>query len=203
MVKKAIGGLLAIITGLVFFLALLTLPANAHRSQHVNGWFEEFRLLAIPLVLFLSCALLWKLDPWEGRASVMPGLRLIVTRLHKRAQTLSNTRKIPGSGITGLVPGGTIAFYAGRLYQQRVRLDNELFLNSMTLRLVEPGKTNKVSAFRARDQECIRMLNGMERTLEKLLPESGRRWPNACVREDTGSDDACPCGFPEPPLPVP
>jgi four helix bundle protein len=31
--------------------------------------------------------------------------------------------------------------------------------------------------FRERYQECIRMLNGMERTLEKHLPERDRRWP--------------------------
>ena len=28
------------------------------------------------------------------------------------------------------------------------------------------------------------MLNGMERTLEKQLPESDRRWPDLSVRED-------------------
>ena len=31
--------------------------------------------------------------------------------------------------------------------------------------------------FRERYQECIRMLNGMERTLERQLPERERRWP--------------------------
>ena len=30
---------------------------------------------------------------------------------------------------------------------------------------------------RDRYEECIRMLNGLERTLEKHLPESERRWP--------------------------
>jgi len=30
---------------------------------------------------------------------------------------------------------------------------------------------------RERYKECIRMLNGMERTLEKNLPECDRRWP--------------------------
>jgi four helix bundle protein len=52
--------------------------------------------------------------------------------------------------------------------------------------------------YRARYQECIRMLNGMERTLEKQLPASDRRWPDASVREDVADYDACPCGFPEP-----
>jgi len=32
-------------------------------------------------------------------------------------------------------------------------------------------------AYRQRYKECIRMLNGMERTLEKKLPESDRHWP--------------------------
>lgn len=51
---------------------------------------------------------------------------------------------------------------------------------------------------RARYQECIRMLNGMERTLEKQLPESDRRWPNLSVREDSENYGSSPCGFPEP-----
>jgi len=51
---------------------------------------------------------------------------------------------------------------------------------------------------RARYQECIRMLNGMERTLEKQLPESDRRWPDSAVREGREDYDACPPGFPEP-----
>jgi four helix bundle protein len=52
--------------------------------------------------------------------------------------------------------------------------------------------------YRARHQECIRMLNGMERTLEKPLPESDRRWPNSSVREDAEDYGDCPRGFPEP-----
>ena len=40
-------------------------------------------------------------------------------------------------------------------------------------------------SFRLQYQECIRMLNGMERTLEKQLPESDRRWP--AMQEDSGS----------------
>ena len=34
-------------------------------------------------------------------------------------------------------------------------------------------------AFRERYQECVRMLNGLERTLERQLPPDQRRWPNA------------------------
>ena len=52
--------------------------------------------------------------------------------------------------------------------------------------------------YRARYQECIRILNGMERSLEKQLPESDRRWSNSSVRVDADDHGACPLGFPEP-----
>jgi four helix bundle protein len=52
--------------------------------------------------------------------------------------------------------------------------------------------------YRARYQECIRMLNGMERTLEKQLPEADRRWPASSVQEDVETYDSCPPGFPDP-----
>ena len=55
--------------------------------------------------------------------------------------------------------------------------------------------------YRARYQECIRMLNGMERTLEKQLPEADRRWPHSSVREDPEDYSSCPPGFPEPRTP--
>ena len=42
------------------------------------------------------------------------------------------------------------------------------------------------------------MLNGMERTLEKQLPESDRRWPQSSVREAGEDYGAAPPGFPEP-----
>jgi len=32
-------------------------------------------------------------------------------------------------------------------------------------------------AYRSRYKECIRMLNGLEKSLERQLPESERRWP--------------------------
>ena len=32
------------------------------------------------------------------------------------------------------------------------------------------------STYRGRYKECIRMLNGLEKSLEKQLPESERRW---------------------------
>src|SRR5215217_1682218 len=36
--------------------------------------------------------------------------------------------------------------------------------------------------YRARYHECVRMLNGMERTLEQQLPPSDRRWPDPPAR---------------------
>ena len=51
--------------------------------------------------------------------------------------------------------------------------------------------------YRERYKECIRMLNGMERTLEKQLPESARRWPRPSVSEEAEDYDA-DVGFPEP-----
>ena len=32
-------------------------------------------------------------------------------------------------------------------------------------------------SYRSRYKECIRMLNGLEKTLEKQLPKGGQRWP--------------------------
>lgn len=52
--------------------------------------------------------------------------------------------------------------------------------------------------FRVRYQECIRMLNGLERTLEKQIPESERRWPQSSVHEDVEDYGSVPPGFPEP-----
>ena len=47
------------------------------------------------------------------------------------------------------------------------------------------------------------MLNGMERTLEKQLPESDRRWPQVAVREDPADYGNSPPGFPDPLNPEP
>jgi four helix bundle protein len=38
---------------------------------------------------------------------------------------------------------------------------------------IEPSVYN---SYRGRYKECIRMLNGLEKSLEKNLPESERRW---------------------------
>ena len=52
-------------------------------------------------------------------------------------------------------------------------------------------------AFRGRYKECIRMLNGLERTLERKLPERERRWQ---VTEESAvygsNDDMHPRGWP-------
>lgn len=57
--------------------------------------------------------------------------------------------------------------------------------------------------YRNRYQECIRMLNGIERTLERQLPESERRWPQTSIREDDASFDTSPSGFPSTANPEP
>lgn len=53
-------------------------------------------------------------------------------------------------------------------------------------------------AYRARYKECIRMLNGIERVLERQLPEPDRRWPASSIREDPAQYGTCPPGFPDP-----
>jgi four helix bundle protein len=55
-------------------------------------------------------------------------------------------------------------------------------------------------AYRNRYKECIRMLNGMERTLEQQLPESDRRWPSSIVEETSAEYVGFP---PEPSSPEP
>ena len=52
--------------------------------------------------------------------------------------------------------------------------------------------------YRARYQECIRMRNGMDRTLETQLPAPDRRWPQSSVQEDAEDSGATHRGFPEP-----
>ena len=38
-------------------------------------------------------------------------------------------------------------------------------------------ETSVYGAYRSRCKECIRMLNGLEKSLEKHLSEAERRWP--------------------------
>ena len=47
-------------------------------------------------------------------------------------------------------------------------------------------------------QECLRMLNCMEPTLEMQLPESDRRWSQPSLQEESENHGARPTGFPEP-----
>ncbi len=52
-------------------------------------------------------------------------------------------------------------------------------------------------AFRERYKECIRMLNGLEKTLERKLPDKERRWQVAEESEVYSvAGDACPRGWP-------
>jgi four helix bundle protein len=44
---------------------------------------------------------------------------------------------------------------------------------------------DKYEALRARYQECVRMLNGMEKTLEAQLPAADRRFPPDSVKTST------------------
>ncbi|MBN1104846.1 MAG: four helix bundle protein [Deltaproteobacteria bacterium] len=52
--------------------------------------------------------------------------------------------------------------------------------------------------FRARYRECIRMLNGLEKTLERKIPERERRWK---VAEDSAAygsiEEPLPQGWPD------
>jgi len=53
------------------------------------------------------------------------------------------------------------------------------------------------AAFRARYQECIRMLNGLEKTLERKLPPRDRRWQVSEQREEYLCANAhSPPGYP-------
>jgi four helix bundle protein len=53
--------------------------------------------------------------------------------------------------------------------------------------------------FRDRYKECIRMLNGLEKTLERKLPERERHWQIADKPEGYGDhDDSLPIGWPNP-----
>lgn len=53
--------------------------------------------------------------------------------------------------------------------------------------------------YRDRYSECIRMLNGLERTLERKLPAGDRRWHVAEAHLQYGSEcELCPPGWPSP-----
>ena len=54
-------------------------------------------------------------------------------------------------------------------------------------------------SFRKRYKQCIRMLNGLEKTLERKLPERDRRWQ---VGEESAQysagEEMSPPGWPDP-----
>jgi len=53
--------------------------------------------------------------------------------------------------------------------------------------------------FRERYKECVRMLNGLERTLERKLPPGDRRWIVAEPSADYGGEGgSCSSGWPSP-----
>ncbi len=53
--------------------------------------------------------------------------------------------------------------------------------------------------FRGRYKECIRMLNGLEKTLERKVPERERRWQVAEESAEYGAnDELLPQGWPIP-----
>ena len=53
------------------------------------------------------------------------------------------------------------------------------------------------SAYRERYKECIRMLNGLEKSLERYLPENDRRWIVSEASAEYGaSEELCPPGWP-------
>ena len=54
------------------------------------------------------------------------------------------------------------------------------------------------AGFRTRYKECIRMLNGLEKTLVRKLPPPERRWQVAEAATMYGNDgEICPPGWPE------
>ncbi len=58
-------------------------------------------------------------------------------------------------------------------------------------------KEEVYSTYRQRYKECIRMLNGLEKSLEKHLPEKDRRWLIAEGAEDYNIEqDSFPTGWP-------
>ena len=55
--------------------------------------------------------------------------------------------------------------------------------------------------FRARYKQCIRMLNGLEKSLEKHLPKKDRRWETAEATAPYGEETDNTTGYPTPSAP--
>ncbi len=72
---------------------------------------------------------------------------------------------------------------------------HHLFMATLKKHITE--RTYKT--FRRCHKECIRLLNGLEKTLERKLPERDRRWQVAEESALYGSkDELCPSGWPVP-----
>ncbi len=56
--------------------------------------------------------------------------------------------------------------------------------------------TVRHKAYRERYKECIRMLNGLEKTLERHLPTADRRWSVAESAGTYSEAEDCPPGWP-------
>ena len=66
----------------------------------------------------------------------------------------------------------------------------------MFLRFQVSGE-NAVTTRNYMDKECIRMLNGLEKTLERKVPERERRWQVAEESAEYGvNDEPLPQGWP-------
>jgi len=146
MIKKTIGSLLAVINGIGLVLVCMTVIAVADLLGRVTSWFDGFRLVAIPVVGLLCCVLIWKIDLWKGRAVTMAGIKWAGCQLLSWMKRLTPRQRVLGLGTWGLIMVGVIAFYAGRLYQYRINIDDRIFWNSMTLRMIDHGQTNKVTS---------------------------------------------------------
>jgi four helix bundle protein len=57
---------------------------------------------------------------------------------------------------------------------------------------------DKYTAYRERYKECIRMLNGLERSLERHIPEKERRWSFEEATVNYGEEADSPSGYPTP-----
>jgi four helix bundle protein len=65
-------------------------------------------------------------------------------------------------------------------------------------RLKEYLDEGRYEELKARYRECIRMLNGLERALERHIPSTDRRWTVRDAETHDGMAESCPAGFPLP-----
>ena len=67
------------------------------------------------------------------------------------------------------------------------------------LRLKDYLTEEEYQKIRVRYKECIRMLNGLEKSLEQYLPEKDRRWEIAETDSPYGNETDSPTGYPTEP----